>query len=39
MTNEEIIAIVNEIIEIESISKKQHQQILTKCNLLHTKKK
>ena len=31
--NEEIIAIVDEILEYKCISKKQHKQILIKCNL------
>ena len=33
--NEEIIAIVDKLLEYECISKKQHKQILIKCNLLH----
>ena len=34
-TNEESIARVDNLIEYNFISKKQHKQILTKCNLLH----
>ena len=33
--NEEIIAIVDKLFEYKCISKKQHKQILIKCNLLH----
>ena len=33
--NEEIIAIVDKLLEYKCTSKKQHKQILTKCNLLH----
>ena len=36
---EEIVAIVNKLLEYECISKKQHKQILFKCNLVQTKKK
>ena len=32
--NEEIVAIVDKLLEYKCISKKQHKQILTKCNLL-----
>ena len=32
--NEEIIAIVDKLLEYKCISKKQHKQILIKCNLL-----
>ena len=34
ITNEEIVAIVHELLEYKCISKKQHKQILIKCNLL-----
>ena len=33
--NDEIVAIVDELLEYKCISKKQHKQILIKCNLLH----
>ena len=33
--NDEIVAIVDKLLEYESISKKQHKQILIKCNLLN----
>ena len=33
--NEEIVAIVDKLLEYKCISKKQHKQILLKCNLLH----
>ena len=33
--NREIIAIVDKLLEYKSISKKEHKQLLTKCNLLH----
>ena len=33
--NEEIVAIVDKLLENKCISKKQHKQILIKCNLLH----
>ena len=32
--NEEIVAIVDKLLEYKCISKKQHKQILGKCNLL-----
>ena len=32
--NEEIVAIIDKLLEYECISKKQHEQILIKCNLL-----
>ena len=32
--NEEIVAIVDKLLEYRCISKKQHKQILIKCNLL-----
>ena len=32
--NEEIIAIIDKLLEYKCISKKQHKQILIKCNLL-----
>ena len=35
--NDEIVAIVDELLEYNCISKKQHKQILIKCNLLHKK--
>ena len=35
---EEVIAIIDKLLEYESISEKQHNQILIKCNLLQTKK-
>ena len=35
---EEIVAIVDRIIEYKCITKKQQNQLLIKCNLLHTKK-
>ena len=34
LINEEIVAIVDKLLEYECISKKQHKQILLKCNLL-----
>ena len=37
--NDGIVAIVDESLEYKCISKKQHKQILIKCNLLHTNKK
>ena len=33
--NQEIVAIVDKLLEYKCISKKQHKQLLTKCNLLH----
>ena len=36
--DEEIIAIVDNLLEYKCISTKQHKQVLVKCNLLHTKK-
>ena len=33
--NEEIVAIIDKLLEYKCISKKQHKQILIKCNLLH----
>ena len=33
--NEEIIAIVDKLLEYKCMSKKEHEQILIKCNLLH----
>ena len=33
--NDEIIAIVDKLLEYECISKKEHKQILIKCNLLN----
>ena len=35
MINQEIVAIVDKILELKCISKKQHNQILVKCDLLH----
>ena len=32
--NEEIVAIIDKLLEYKCISKKQHKQILNKCNLL-----
>ena len=34
MINEEIVAIVDKLLEYKCISKKQHKQVLVKCNLL-----
>ena len=34
LINEEMVAIVDKLLEYKCISKKQHKQILTKCNLL-----
>ena len=34
LINDEIVAIVDKLLEYKCISKKQHQQILIKCNLL-----
>ena len=39
ITNEEIIAVVDKIIEDKCVSKKKHKQNLMECNLLHKKKK
>ena len=39
ITNKEIIAIVDKLLEYQCISTKQHKQILYNCILLHTKKK
>ena len=33
--NDEIIAIIVKLLEYKCISKKQHKQLLFKCNLLH----
>ena len=33
--NQEIVAIVDKLLEYKCISKKQHKQILIKCNLIH----
>ena len=33
--NEEIVAILDKLLESKCISKKQHKQILTKCNLIN----
>ena len=35
LINDEIVAIVDKLLEYKCISKKQHKQILIKCNLLH----
>ena len=35
LINDEIVAIVDKILEYKCISKKQHKQILLKCNLLN----
>ena len=37
--NEEIVVILHNILEYKCISKKQHKQILIKCDLLQTTKK
>ena len=37
--NEEIAIMIDELLEYECKSKKQHKQVLIKCILLHTKKK
>ena len=37
--NDEIVAILYNLLEYKCISHKQHNQSLFKCNLLHTKKK
>ena len=37
--NEEILTIVDEFLEYRCLSEKQHNQILIKCNLVHTTKK
>ena len=39
MIIEGITAIIDKLLEYRCISRKQDQQILIKCNLLHTKKK
>ena len=39
LIKEEIVVILDKLLEEKSISKKQHKQILIKCNLLHTTKK
>ena len=39
INNEEIFVIVDKLTEYKCISKKQHKQILIKCNLIHSKKK
>ena len=39
MINEGIAAIVDYLLEYKCLSKKQHKQLLTICNLLHTSKK
>ena len=33
--NHEMVAIVDKLLEYKCISKKQHEQLLFKCNLLH----
>ena len=35
LTNKEIIAIVDKLLEYKCMSKKRHKQLLFKCNLLH----
>ena len=35
LINDEIVAIVDKLLEYKCISKKQHKQILIKCNLLN----
>ena len=35
--NQEIVAIVDKFLEYKCISKKQHKQLVIKCNLLHKK--
>ena len=35
LTNKEIIAIVDKLLEYKCTSKEQHKQVLIKCNLLH----
>ena len=35
LINDEIVAIIDKLLEYKCISKKQHKQILIKCNLLH----
>ena len=39
MSNKEILAEVEKLLEHKSLSKKQHEQTLIKCNLLHSKEK
>ena len=39
LINDETVAIIDKLLEYKCISKKQHKQILIRCNLLHTKKK
>ena len=34
--NQEVVAIVDKVLEYKSLSKKQHRQLLIKCNLLPT---
>ena len=34
-TNDEILAIVDKLLEYKCIFKKQHKQLLIKCNLIH----
>ena len=36
--NDQIVAIVDKLFEYKCMSRKEHKQILIKCNLLHTKK-
>ena len=36
ITNEEIIAIVDKLLEYKCIFKKQHEQILIECNLIYS---
>ena len=35
LINQEIVAIIDKLLENKCISKKEHKQILHKCNLLH----
>ena len=39
LINDKNVAIFDKILEYKCISKKQHKQLLKKCNLLHTKKR
>ena len=39
ITNDEIVVIFDRLLEYKRISKKQHKQIITKCNLIHINKK
>ena len=35
LINQELVAVVDKMLEYNCISKKQHNQLLTKCNLIH----